>query len=198
MDNDPENSDRAIEDPAITLLLEAAGDGDVHAADELLELVYGELRRLARGQMARLPSGQTLQPTALVHEAYLRLLGRTDLSWRDRGQFFATAARAMRDVLVERARAQAALKRGGVGRRVTLDEGLLDPADAPEEFLAVHAALDRLEQVDGDAAQIVLLRFFAGLSSEETAAALGIGQRSVERHWAYAKAWLHDEIKRER
>ncbi len=174
----------------VTRLAIAAGGGDRQAAEDLLPLVYSELRRLAEAWMDRTPPGQTLQPTALVHEAFLRLMGREAHGWENRGHFFFAAGRAMRDILVERARSKARLKRGGDRKR--LDFGKLEVAvDAPsDELLALNEALDRLEAEYPWEHRIVVLRFFAGLSNEETARAVGAPLRTIERDWRFARAWL--------
>ena len=175
----------------VTQLLKAAGDGDRQAAADLLPLVYAELRRLAQAWMARTPPGQTLQPTALVHEAFLRLVGRTDEGWSNRGHFFFAAGRAMRDILVENARGKARLKRGGGRRRVDFDN-LVAALDAPvEDLLALDEAMQRLESEYPWEHRIVTLRFFAGLTNEETAQALDTPLRTIERDWRFARAWLH-------
>jgi len=182
----------------VTRILKAAGAGDPRAADELLPLVYEELRKLARQQMAHEPPGQTLQPTALVHEAYVRLVDAKNVRWDSRGHFFAAAARAMRQILVNRALRRRALKRGGDRRRVSLD-GVEPIADdwPPDQVVALDEALDRLERVDPRKTKIVMLRFFAGLTIEETAEALGISRTTVKDEWRFAKAWLYREITRD-
>ncbi len=179
----------------VTQILRAAEHGKPSAVDDLLPLVYDELRRLAHDQMAREPTGLTLQPTALVHEAYLRLLGSEDLSWNSRGHFFAAAAQAMRRILVERARQGETLKRGGSKIRLSLDEGniVLDDAQAGQ-VLALDEALDQLTEVDERMARVVLLRHFGGLSVEDTARALDISTRTVKRQWQFAMAWLRKRL----
>ncbi len=176
----------------VTLLLEAAGRGDERAASELLPLVYGELRKLADSWMGRTPPGQTLQATALVHEAFLRLVGKEDkgAGWENRGHFFFAAGRAMKDILVERARARARLKRGGDRRRLSLDDVAVAMDTPAEEMLVLHDAMERLEHEHPWEHRIVTLRFFAGLTMEETARALGSSLRTVERDWRFAQAWL--------
>ena len=166
-------------------------------ARDLLPLVYEELRRLARARLRHVPPGQTLQPTALVHEAYLRVVGDADPGWDGRGHFFAAAARAMRDILVEEARRKMALKRGGDRRRVGADQ--VEPAVAPpsEDILAVDEAIRRLETDDPRKGQIVNLRYFARLTAAETASALGISVGTVGREWRYIRAWLARELKTE-
>lgn len=184
----------------ITLLLAAAKAGESHAAAELLPLVYDELRRLAAGHMSREPSGSTLQPTALVHEAYLRLLGATEVEWRDRGHFFAAAALAMRRILVDRARARAAQKRGGGAGRAGGDAASTIAAPEstasaePLDLLALDVALDRLHTRDARQAEVVMLRYFAGLTIEQTALALGLSPGTVKNEWTFARAWLRREL----
>jgi RNA polymerase sigma factor (TIGR02999 family) len=179
----------------VTAILHAAGKGDARAVDRLAPLVYDELRRLARRLMADGPAGQTLQPTALVHEAYLRLVGVTDLHWESRRHFFAAAARAMRQILVARARRRQALKRGGDWVRVSFER--VEPAQndvAPGRILALDAALERLEGMDARKAQVVSLRYFAGITIEDTALALGVSVTTVKREWQFARAWLAREV----
>lgn len=168
--------------------------GERLAGEELLPLLYGELRRLAASRMARERPGQTLQPTALVHEAYLRLLEGEDMGWEGRGHFFAAAAEAMRRILIERARHHRRLKRGGDQKRVTLDEGAAREEPEAEEMLALDRGLSRLEERDTVMAQVVKLRYFAGLTVPETASALGVSPRQVNRHWTAARAWLQREM----
>ncbi len=179
----------------LTRILNAVSQGDPRASDQLLPLVYEELRRLARSKLAHEPSGQTLQPTALVHEAYLRLVDSSQQpSWNSRGHFFAAAAQSMRRILVENARRRKSLRRGGGKRPVSLNNiDLGDPNDC--EFLT---ALDRLLEQLGEqyraVAQVVDLRFFAGLSIEQTAEAMDLSVRTVNRHWAFARAWLYQQL----
>lgn len=185
----------------VTQVLQKVSAGDPRAASELLPLVYDELRRLAQSRMGRTPPGNTLQPTALVHEAYLRLVGSDDPTWNSRGHFFAAAAQAMRQILVDQARRKSSLKRGGAGavtgggfRRADVELDELS-VDAPtEDVLALDEALKQLEARDPRKARIVMLRFFAGLTSEEIAAALGISVPTVERDWRFAKAVLYSQI----
>ena len=179
---------------SVTQMLQAASRGDAQAAAELLPLVYAELRKLADSWMAKLSPGQTLQPTALVHEAYLRLVRGDDSGWESRRHFFFAATRAMRDILVEQARRKASLKRGGDHKRVEPDN-LVVAIEAPaDDMLALDEALERLERDDLRKHQIVLLRFFAGLSEAETAEAMNISLRTVEREWRYIRARLHKEL----
>ena len=177
-------------DQPVTELLRAAQAGDADAAERLLAVVYEHLRQLARARMARVPPGQTLQPTALVHEAYLRLTDKSDVSWESRQHFFFAAARAMRDILVEQARRKARPVRGGGRRRQELDEACAVLAAPSDDVLAVHEALDELEQQDPVKAQIVLLRYFSGLTTAETAEVLGLAERTLDRHWRYIRVWL--------
>ena len=174
----------------VTELLRAAQAGDAAAAGRLLAVVYEQLHRLARARMAQLPPGQTLQPTALVHEAYLRLTDKGDVGWESRQHFFFAAARAMRDILVEQARRKAGPARGGGRRRRELDEACAVLQPPTENLLAVHEALEELEKQDPLKAQIVLLRYFSGLTTEETAEVLGLAPSTLDRQWRYVRAWL--------
>jgi RNA polymerase sigma factor (TIGR02999 family) len=175
----------------VTQILNAIEAGDAQAAAQLLPLVYDELRRLAAAQMAREKPGHTLDATALVHEAYLRLVGLDEADrFANRSHFFASAAEAMRRILVESARRKASLKRGGALARQPLDGRDLPQHRSPEELLAVHDALDRLAKSDPRAAELVKLRYFAGFTLEEAADVLGISPRTADSVWAYARAWL--------
>jgi RNA polymerase sigma factor (TIGR02999 family) len=181
----------------VTRILASVGDGDPHAARELLPLVYEELRGLAEQRMRREPAGLTLQPTALVHEAYLRLVGEASSPqvWNNRGHFFGAAAEAMRRILVERARGYGRRKHGGGRCRVDLsDEGFATPPEAGDDILALDEALTRLEAADAGRAEVVKLRYFAGLTLEQTAEVLGVSVATVSARWAYARAWLFKEI----
>jgi RNA polymerase sigma factor (TIGR02999 family) len=179
----------------VTELLERWGLGDQSALDELTPLVYNELRHVAEAYLRRERPDHTLQATALVNEAYLRLIGQKHGRWQGRKHFYGIAARLMRQVLVEHARKHKAEKRGGGRVAVTLDH-YEDVADNPEvDILAVHEALQRLARFDEQQARIVELRFFGGLSIEETAEALGVGHATIEREWAMARAWLRKELK---
>ena len=176
----------------LTRILNAIEQGDPHAAEQLLPLVYDELRRLAAQKMGQEKPGQTLAPTALVHEAYLRLVdGDRAAHWNSRGHFFAAAAEAMRRILVERARSKCRVKRGGGARRQDLQEHLLTAEDRLDELLAVHEALDELERHDAQAAALVKLRFFAGFEHQEAADVLGLGRRAADRLWLLARTWLY-------
>ena len=181
----------------VTAILRAAQAGDADAPARLLPLVYSELHKLAEARMARLPPGQTLQPTALVHEAYLRMLGKNREQMDGRRHFFFAAARAMRDILVEDARRKGGPKRGGGRRRVELNEGTAAYDAVPVDVLALHEALAELENEDPLKAQIVNLRFFAGMNMEETAQVLGMSERSLHRHWRFIKAWLKSRLDNE-
>jgi len=174
----------------VTHLLEAMQQGQPQAAEALLPLVYDELRRIAAHKMAQESSGHTLQPTALVHEAWLRMIGDGNEQFAGRAHFFAVAAEAMRRILVESARRKRSLKRGGAAQRVELTESHLVLAAPAEEMLAVDEALDLLAAEDPVSADLVKLRYFAGMTMEEAAATLGLPLRTTERLWTYARAWL--------
>jgi len=182
----------------ITVILEKIERGDAQAADQLLPLVYEELRKLAAAKMAREPEGQTLQPTALVHEAWLRLGGDDQPDWKNRAHFFASAAEAMRRILIDRARRRRAQRHGG-GLVRTDAEAIDQEAAAPapdEELLEVHEALDALARQDARKAELVKQCYFVGLTIAEAAAVLGISEPTARRDWSYARAWLYNEIKR--
>jgi RNA polymerase sigma factor (TIGR02999 family) len=178
----------------------AQGNGasapDIQQAAELLPVVYAELRRLAVALSGRLPPGQTLQPTALVHEAYVRLVGDTDPGWNGRRHFFGAAARAMREILVEQARRKAALKHGGGARRVELIDGLAIIEPPADDLLAVDEAIEKLQAEKPHLAEIAMLRYFVGLSVDEAAAVLGISASTVARDWRFARAWLARNLTR--
>jgi RNA polymerase sigma factor (TIGR02999 family) len=179
----------------VTRILSAVEQGDPHAADRLLPLVYDELRRLAAQKLALARPGQTLQATALVHEAYIRLVDVGGAQhWNSRGHFFAAAAEAMRRVLVESARRKRGPKHGGGRQRVDLEEALTYAQEPADELLSVSEALDRLAREDPRKAELVKLRYFAGLSVQEAADVLGISRATADRYWAYAKAWLYCAI----
>lgn len=179
----------------VTRILSAIEQGDPHAAEELLPLVYGELRKLAARKLAQEKPGQTLQATALVHEAYLRLVsGVRTQQWNSLGHFFAAAAEAMRRILIMNARRRNAKKRGGGYQRIELDPTLLPAVERNERLLQLDEALKKLEQEQPQRAQLVKLRFFAGLTSAEAAAALGISDTTAQRYWTYAQAWLQREM----
>jgi RNA polymerase sigma factor (TIGR02999 family) len=178
----------------VAQLVESARRGDEQALSALMPLVYDELRRLAASYMRRERPGQTLQATALVHDAYIRLMQDSKLSWQNRSHFFGIAARAMRQILVERARARHAVKRGGSRVRVTLDAGLLATEAPAIDLEALDEALTRLEALDAELARVVEVRFFGGLSIEEAAETLDVSPATVKRRWTVAKAWLAREL----
>jgi RNA polymerase sigma factor (TIGR02999 family) len=179
----------------VTRILFAIEQGDPHAAQQLLPLVYNELRKLAAEKMVQERPGQTLQATALVHEAYLRLVeGQNALHWNSRGHFFAAAAEAMRRILVENARRKRGLKHGGGYERVNLDEAVSYAPEPAEELLCLNDALDKLAQEDPKKAELVKLRYFTGLSVQEAADVLDISRATADRYWAYAKVWLYCAI----
>jgi RNA polymerase sigma factor (TIGR02999 family) len=180
----------------VTRILSAIEQGDPSAAEQLLPLVYDALRKLAARRLAREAPGQTLQPTALVHEAYLQLVGADPPpSWDSRGHFFAAAAEAMRRILINRARDKGRQKRGGGRRRLDLDGLAVADRASDDDVLALDEALERLEQQNPPCARLVKLRFFAGLTLAEAAAALGIAPRTARRYWAFARAWLYDALR---
>jgi RNA polymerase sigma factor (TIGR02999 family) len=182
----------------VTRILNAIQAGDPHAADQLLPLVYSELRRLAARMLAREKPGQTLDATALVHEAYLRLIGSgSEPHWDSRRHFFAAAAEAIRRILLDRARDKRRLKRGGSWRRLRLDQIELCVAEPPDDLPALNEALEKLTQEDPLCAELVKLRFFAGLTLEDAASALGIARRTADRYWAFARSWLYDALNQE-
>ena len=182
----------------VTQVLSALERGQAHAAEELLPLVYDELRRLAAWRLAHEQPGQTLQATALVHEAYLRLVGKEDPQWNGRRHFFGAAAEAMRRILVENARRKKRLKRGGQMERVDLAEVDLPSPLPDDDLLAMDEALDRLAKTDARAAELVKLCFFVGLTQAQAAKHLEISVATVERIWAFARAWLFREIQKSR
>jgi RNA polymerase sigma factor (TIGR02999 family) len=182
----------------VTRILDAVHRGEAAATDELLPLVYDELRKIAAYKMANEAAGHTLQPTALVHEAWMRLAGPNEQAWQNRAHFFGAAAEAMRRILVEHARKKQALKRGAGAEHEELDEAVLVITAPPDELLAVHEALDTLASEDSVAAELVKLRYFVGMTMEEAASALDLAPRTAERTWAYARVWLHREIRRGR
>ena len=180
----------------VTLLLRQWREGDQRAFERLSELVYDELRRMARGYLAGERPDHTLQPTALVHETYLRLVDHTAMAWEDRRHFFAIAATTMRRILVDHARSQRREKRGGDRPKVSLDAlGELPAADRAAEVITIDEALERLAGEDRLKASVVELRFFAGLTNDEAAAVLGLSEKTVRRHWRMAKVWLHRELR---
>ncbi len=179
----------------ITLMLEAVARGERQASSDLLPLVYEELRRLAAARMAREAAGQTLQPTALVHEAWLRLVGEGNRSWENRAHFFGAAAEAMRRILIENARRKSRLKRGGDQVRVDIAELELADTTPDDKILLIDEALEKLKAEDPEKARIVVLKFFGGLTNHEVAQSLGVTERTVERQWAFAKAWMFQCIR---
>src|SRR5580692_2028526 len=181
----------------ITLLLEAISRGESQASEDLLPLIYDELRRLAAARMAGEAAGQTLQPTALVHEAWLKLVNEGGRTWKNRGHFFRAAAQAMRRILVDRARQKLSIKRGSGGEKIAIDELDLPAATVDDRVLLVDQNLERLEAEDPQSARVVSLKFFAGLTNKEVARILGVTERSVERQWAYAKTCLFEMIQPE-
>ncbi len=179
----------------VTRILDNVNRGDPEAVGRLATVVYDELHRLASGQLRDERPDHTLQPTALVHEAFLRLFGnKKDVEWHNRAHFFGAAATAMRRILVEYARSKGAQKRGGDGRKISLGDTIDGSQSTPEVVLAINDALDKLAQVDPQKSRIVELRFFGGLTTEETARVLEVTTRTVERHWTTARAWLAREI----
>jgi RNA polymerase sigma factor (TIGR02999 family) len=182
--------------PDVTGLLQQWGNGDASAAERLLPAIYDELHRQAARAMRRENAEHTLQATALVHEAYLRLVDQRRVEWRNRAQFFGIAANVMRRVLVDHARARLAAKRGGGAAQITLGGADRDAADSDDgiELLALHDALERLQEFDADQARLVELRYFGGLNIDETAEALGVSPATVKREWALARAWLRREL----
>ena len=181
--------------PDVTHILKAIDSGDAQAAGELLPLVYDELRKLAAQRMAGESPDHTLGPTALVHEAYIRLVGKEDPGWQNRGHFFAAAAEAMRRILIDRARRRGSRKRAGDRERQDLHESQLVAPEASDDILELDEALVRLQQIQPQAAQVVQLRYFAGLSVPEIAMMIGVSPRTVDRQWAYARAWIHQELR---
>jgi RNA polymerase sigma factor (TIGR02999 family) len=180
----------------LTVILDRARAGDPKAADELLPIVYDELRKLATSRMAHEAPNQTLQPTALVHEAWLRLVGAEDREFQNRAHFFAAAAEAMRRILVERARRKQRLRHGGGQQRVDLSQVDLAVTSDDDTILAVSEALDKLSSRDPQGAELIRLRFFAGVTNAEAGELLGLPERTAKRTWAYARAWLHEELKK--
>jgi len=181
----------------VTQLLTAIDAGDSQAAAQLLPLVYSELRKLAAAKMAHEQPGQTLQPTALVHEAWLRLVGEEEVRFSGRAHFFAAAAEAMRRILIERARRKHSLKRGAGAQKVSLEELELAIEADDDTLLAVDEALMKLAKEDPDSAEFIKLRFFAGLTNRDAASALQIPERTARRHWSFARAWLYRELRRQ-
>jgi RNA polymerase sigma factor (TIGR02999 family) len=179
----------------VTQIIAAVARGDKHASEQLLPIIYRELRTLAASKLAQEPPGQTLEATALVHEAYIRLVdSEEEQKWKHRGHFFAAAAEAMRRILVEKARRKQRVKHGGEHDRVEMDDERLVCSVPSEQIVALDEALERFAQEEPEKAQLVKLRFFAGLSIEEAAEALGISRATASRHWTYARAWLYNAV----
>jgi RNA polymerase sigma factor (TIGR02999 family) len=181
----------------VTQLLNAAVAGDAHAAEELLPLVYEQLRHLAAARMMHEPAGQTLQATALVHEAWLRLAGSKQTSWQNRAHFFSAAAEAMRRILVENARRKSRLKRWGGQQRLDFEGLELADTTPDDKILLIDESLKQLQAEDPATARIVMLKFFAGMTNQEVAKALGVSERTIERDWAFARSWLYRAIQKE-
>jgi RNA polymerase sigma-70 factor, ECF subfamily len=179
----------------VTLLLQNLNKGNAAAESELISAIYGELRRLAGHYMRQERPDHTLQATALVHEAFLRLTHRKDVSWQGRAHFFGVAAKLMRQILIDHARGRLREKRGSAGQKLSLDDGLLLTQARSAELVAIDSALDRLTKLDPRQARIVELRFFGGLSVEETAKVVGISAKTVKRDWSVARAWLYQELR---
>jgi RNA polymerase sigma factor (TIGR02999 family) len=179
----------------VTCILERAERGDPQAAEELLPLVYEELRKLAAARMAREAAGQTLQPTALVHEAWLRLVGSEQQTWQNRSHFFAAAAEAMRRILIDKARRKLAQRRGAGASHVDVHELEISTPEGEDQLLAVHEALDRFAAKEPQKAELVKLRYFVGMKIEEAAEVLGISEATAKRWWVYARAWLFEDIR---
>lgn len=177
-------------------MLERARAGHGSATDDLLPVVYDELRKIAAAQLNNERVGHTLQPTALVHEAYMRLVGDGDVSWNSRGHFFSAAAQAMRRILVDRARARGSAKRGGGRAREALSDSALISEPVDDTMIAIDELLKKLDAYDKAKAQVVMLRYFAGLSIEQTAEALGMTEHKVKSEWSFARAWMHAELSR--
>ncbi len=182
----------------ITRVLQKLGEGSPAASEELLPLVYDELRRLASVRMAQESAGQTLQPTALVHEAWLQLNGAGDRNWENRAHFFGAAADAMRRILIDKARRKSRLKHGGGQSRLDIAEVDLASTAPDDNVLLIHEAVEALEKEDAEQARVVVLKFFAGLTNEEAAESLGISERTVRRQWECAKAWVFQWVKDQR
>jgi len=184
----------ALDKTHLTRMLQRLDLADADQADQLLEVLYDELRLLAVGQMSRERPGHTLQPTALVHEAYLRLVDVDAVDWQGRAHFFGAAARAMRQILVDHARRRGAIKRGGDLRRVTIDENVTPDTATEFDLYDIHEAIEKLSAGDPLLGRLVELRFFGGLTLDETAEVLGVSRRKVAKEWAFARLWLADEL----
>jgi len=197
MSNEAPNTPSAANEQ-VTRVLERVQCGELSAASELLPLVYDELRRLAAAKMAHERPDQTLQPTALVHEAWLRLVGDQKQEWNGRGHFFGAAAEAMRRILIENARRKAAARHGGGQARLDINQIEIATTAPDDELLAVNDALEKLAAHDSQMAELVKLRYFVGLTTEDAAEVLGISVRTAERWWSYSRAWLYQEFERQR
>lgn len=180
----------------VTVVLQAISRGEGGASAELLPIVYEELRRLAMSRMSQEAAGHTLQATALVHEAWLRLVGSGDRTWQNRAHFFGAAAEAMRRILIESARRKSRIKRGGNFIRVDLADVDLAETNPDEKILLINDALEEMEVQDPEKARVVVLKFFGGMTNQEVAESMGVTERTVERHWAFAKAWLYQTIRK--
>ena len=181
----------------LTQILQAVEQGEEHSSQRLLPLVYDELRRLAAARMALEPENQTLQPTALVHEAWLRLVAPGEVHWQNRRHFFSAAAEAMRRIMIERARRKSRLKHGGGQQRLDIADLQLADTTPDEKVLLIDEALERLQAEDPEKARIVVMKFFGGLTNREVAESFNVTERTIERQWAYAKAWLFSAVRRE-
>ncbi|HBE67257.1 MAG TPA: RNA polymerase subunit sigma [Planctomycetaceae bacterium] len=188
-------TDTNPEQTRVTEILQRAGNSEA-VLRELLPIVYEELRNIARAQMAKETPGQTLQPTALVHEAYLRLFQGVEPTWENRAHFFGAAARSMRQILINRAKSRKAEKHGGKMTRQEFNEGIFSKEPEPDWLLTLDSALEKLEKIDRRKVQVVMMRYFAGLNINDSASALGISSATVTREWKFAKAWLHREMTR--
>jgi len=180
----------------VTRILNAIEQGDPRATEELLPLIYEELRLLAAQKIAQEPPGQTLQATALVHEAYIRLVGTEDKGWDNKGHFFKAAAEAMRRILVDKARRKQGIRHGGKHKKIDMNDALLAIEEPKDDILAVNEALDKLAKEDTKLAEVIKLRYFGGLTLDQIAAIMGIGRRTADRYWALGRAWLYQEITR--
>ena len=187
----------AMPDHDITLLLQSLGKDDGRASSELLPLLYAELRRLAGARMRREKAGHTLQPTALVHEAWMLMVGENDRTWANRAHFFAAASESMRRILIGSARRKGRIKRGGGQIRINLDDLDLAAAPADDNILLINEAVEELEKTDPEKARIVIMKFFGGMTNQEVAEHLGVTERTIERQWAYARAWLLQAVTKE-
>ena len=184
-------------DHNITQLLKSLGKDDGHASNELLPLLYEELRRLARARMRSEKAGHTLQPTALVHEAWIRMVGESDRTWANRAHFFAMASESMRHILIGSARRKSRMKRGGGQVRISLDDLDIAAEQADDSLLLINEAVEELRKIDAEKARIVIMKFFGGMTNQEVAEHLGVTERTIERQWAYSRAWLLQSVTKE-